>query len=38
MYDFLILINSNLGFISHRSPYHLALYFGVTSFEFMEQL
>jgi len=54
MYDFLLVINSNLGPISHRywdtatywpkianfahPPFHLALSFGMTPFEFIENL
>jgi len=41
VYDFLLVINSNLGLISHRfcpTPSYLAPSFGMTPFEFMEKL
>jgi len=41
VYDFLLLINSNLGPISHRywnTASYLALSFGVTFYEFMGKL
>jgi len=48
VYDFLLVINSNLGPISHRylaknrklftHPSHLAPSFGVTPFEYIEKL